>query len=377
MKLFIDWENFLSLLDARTKREQDFKECQRLLFYHFQIHYNFPNRRFNESSEGCSMSEDSTRDDESKIAMWFMESSVGRSMSEDSTDEFSENPNDVLPKRPLMSNFYQSNFDYVTAVFLLNDNSDIISKLQEQNSILIGTIGEEIDTLKKLFCDLQTYELYKEYNIQDENNFPGWDKLKEHTLPCTDIFIMDRYILKDTELIQPNLYSLISVLTAKCQCAINIVILTLYPKHWKDNKVDKDSVQNFQDSNNKIYKNLLASLPKNSSISIFYDDKFYPEFHDRKILTNYLLLESGDSFNYYDKTGKIITKGDTLLVFSLSASGKFKSAHDLISKKYEILKKIEKYIKSINGNRIQMVYHTDHANSNFFDLTFLQNKSEE
>ena len=40
--------------------------------------------------------------------------------------------------------------------------------------------------------------------------------------------------------------------------------------------------------------------------------------HDRFILTNYRLFRSGDSFNYYDKSGYMVSKGLSLDVDSLA-----------------------------------------------------------
>lgn len=282
MDLYIDKENLFSFVSQ--KNEEDYVDCSRLMRRQLHIIYGF------EKTDVCDWDEN--------IRLCFLNDMAdGRGWKEES---------DLFDPKYLEIN--ESPIGFI--VFLLNDTHR--SSLSNNNKLL-GCVGEEIATIKKLFCG-SDYDLHQLYNIQDKSSLPSWEKLKQdgHNLPCTDIIIFDRYLFEnDYGVIKTNLHKLLLLLTESDSDPCNIVIITLgnTTTLWRRCLMDIKSIHH--DNVTIAFSPPLKKKGEKPKISL-------P--HDRTILTNYRLFRSGDSFCYFDSKDNVITKGKSLDVDSLAKS---------------------------------------------------------
>lgn len=304
MDLYIDKENLFSFISKKS--EEDYVDCSRLMRRQLHIIYGF------EKTDVCDW-------DESFRLCFLNDMADGRGWKEES-DSFD-------------SNYLEINESPIGFImFLLNDTHR--SSLSNNNK-LSGCVGEEIATIKKLFCG-SDYDLHQLYNIQDKSSLPSWEKLKQdgHNLPCTDIIIFDRYLFEsDYGVLKTNLHKLLLLLTESDPEPCNIVIITLgnTTTPWRRCLTEIKAIHH---DNVTI---ALSPPPKKKGEK--------PKIslpHDRTILTNYRLFRSGDSFCYFDSKGEIITKGKSLDVDSLAKQDTQDFAISFVNEIQEICDNIHK-----------------------------------
>ena len=114
------------------------------------------------------------------------------------------------------------------------------------------------------------------------------------------MLIIDNYIF-DKNVWESNLIELLKVFGARTPVKFNLLIVSFEGSKFKiDINIGND------------LKNKLIQCGINCNLCIILAPTQLKE-HDRTILTNYLRIKSGDSFNYFNSNGDYITKGTEIV----------------------------------------------------------------
>lgn len=278
MNIYFDKENFLSLISNKPSDSISF--CEQIIKRRCKIQFNF-------SKEDIG--------DNSTAKLWMTRMAAGL--------KFDMSWNVNYPNRPLKSNnFIADGKESLRSVYLLCGED--VAKLKSKGIVLVGDVGEEVDVLSSLWYD--DMQFIKE--IFDEVN--SWKDIRNYTSPTSDILIIDNFLAHHEELIEYNLIELLKILCShSTQQKISIVIVMERDTSRKDEYYSRL----VNDIEKKI-GNVVSSTPY---VTIVAAPPRQLCKHDRSIITNYKMFVSGDSFNYFDSSGKKITYGDFLSVYSL------------------------------------------------------------
>jgi len=232
--------------------------------------------------------------------------------------------NNYFPIRPLKSNTVNTfKLDNLFSIFLLNDST--IEKFKNTGCLIVGGLGEEINTINELcFHNGKKYTFTRELRI-GENGFLEWNDLKVFVKPLTDILIIDPYIFKTSnENIKKNLIEILKILSSKTTYKVKIVIV------YKE----LDNNLKLEDIKQLICSELKVILQKKPDVTFI---KTYSE-HDRTIITNYIRI-TGNTFNYWDESGKKINNGKDIVVRSLGDYEYYQNAFKAIDDIQQIVLK--------------------------------------
>ena len=325
MDIYIDKANLVSLIKSRENAL--YEDCLKLIKKQLNIFFNF--------------SKDELRENEILVA-WITTLSQG--VGENNTINFNSN----FPIRPLKSNSTNTfSNEQLSSVYLLEDED--ILKLKGVGTVLIGSVGEEIDILEKLFFLQKDYLFEKKWRI-NAPNFRAWNDLRPFSLPLTDIIIVDPFILKnkdtDKDTLDSNLIEYLDVLGALTFTKVNVVVIT------NPNNMD----YTYEQLKNKIVNKLNVCTGKNPFITLVRTSKE----HDRTIFTNYKRVYSGDTFNFWNTLGRKITNGREISYSSLA-----KSENHEISR--EFLRDIQETINFLKKSN--PAYIEGDKKSNYLDFS--------
>lgn len=317
MDLYIDLKNLKSFIQSRHK--DSFDDCLRMLKRQIHIIYNMEKTVLKEDSE---------------LQQLVLKLGSGRGTSEE-TDEFLKQK---FPDRPIKSNSYINwNRKQLTSVFLIDDED--VDKLKNKGCLLIGSLGEELSVLSKLFCG-NDYDYHYIYDLQ--KGFDSWERLANDNqiLPCTDLIINDRYLFKnDVELVRYNLNQMLSTLLKNCKNKTNIIIFT----------INKFVLEFGSENAKKIIKNIVnhvTGINPNITFVTSNNNTLIP--HDRFIISNYRIIRSGDTFLYFNTSGETITNGGSLDIDSMANNETYLFVESLLDKLQTNYRKIA----SINQDMI-------------------------
>lgn len=308
MDAYFDKEGLLSMI--RSSRSAYFEDCLRMIKDNIILHILFP-------KEAIDKFED---DDKNDINMWL------RRM-DNLQEEIHWNDSSLVsaPKKRLLQSLY----------FL---DSKFTSKLREENALLIAERGEEISLLSTLFVE------GNQFTDNVFNKINQWDDLEQFASPCTDIIIVDSYILSSPDMYESNLYRIISILSKKdIKQNLNIVIFT--PKTIYDRKNKIEFEPDWEDIYKKIKKLFHKKYPPKVTF-VTMSEKSYKE-HDRTIMTNYKSFASGDSYNYFVSSGQRVTKGRYLHVHSLVKKSNLEDMDAMIKDLQECIDGLKKINPSL------------------------------
>ncbi len=140
-----------------------------------------------------------------------------------------------------------------------------------------------------------------------EDGFSSWARLGEYLTPFTDVVIVDGYIFSDSSLVPSNLEQIIVELDKATPVKFNLTILSFAGEGIKkiDGQTEYDNLQA-----------LKQRLNLKCDIELIFTPREMKE-HDRHIITNYIRIKSGDSFNYFNSKGEVITKGTEISMGSM------------------------------------------------------------
>ena len=286
MLVYFDKANLVSFLYAN--KDNRFRYCEETLLQHCHVCMNFQKDELLEDTDENSM-----------IKEWMKRCSDG-------FDTISWSWGTNFPERQIKSNtplsFSKSQH---SAVYLITDEN--LELLKNKNQYLVSSWGEEIDSLANLWFDDRQYIK----NIFDD--LINWKVLSNYQSPCSDIVICDQFFLLDETLLDSNLYVLLSQLCYESKKSkMNIVIFTL-KEHYGKQCADCDKVRT------KIQRLIAEKTGQKPNVAIVTGSSQKLGEHDRTIFTNYKLYTSGDSFNYFNSSGKKITRGRFFHVYSLAS----------------------------------------------------------
>lgn len=302
MNLYIDLENIERLVDSRNHFL--YEDCMKTMRKQLNIYFNFKKSELLKNE---------------KLLAWFKLFSEGVNAS--NRQEFSSI---TFPERPLKSNSYVTfDFQKLSSIYLLNDNK--IELLKSKGAILIGAPGEEMDLFSFLFFHQGDYLFEKKLRINGPD-FTKWEDLQVYTANLTEIIIVDSYILADSDLIEPNLIAFLKTLCSKSRCKLNIVLYTHHDQvsipYNELSKMIRTSIQS------------ITGISPNFTLIKYRDQKgqnVAAAEHDRTIITNYMRIYSGDSFKYFTRTGRKVTKGREIHFSSFANTENFELAVDLLN----------------------------------------------
>lgn len=349
MKVYFDKANILSFLESSAIDSKKYEACNSMLRNHFEIHLNMLIDDF--SSEPLLMDWLKT----------LMDDGVDVPQCINSIDD-SFPAADSLKGRASFEDELKKIEDGFSTVFCLDSSEAGI--LSDFGNFLITDVGGELETLYSLrFEDDDPYTL--ELNARKDFNNPQlWNPIENLSLPCSDIIIIDSYILCNDLLYEKNIRKLISALASKVFASnLNIVIFSLEKPYYANTKMAHKA--NFEPDWNLIRKNIqndLSSVGISASVS-FVCPATTPDFgeHPRTILTNYRSYNPDATLNFYDCNGKYSSTGRYVYAKSLA-----KTSHLITSK--EVIESLQELINDIKAGKRNGSLHTDPADklSNYF-----------
>jgi hypothetical protein len=228
-------------------------------------------------------------------------------------------------KKPF-KNTFDLKKEFQSIFFLKENNLVERSKYLNKNPIPIGFEDNYLELFHKI--SLQKNEgVVKPVGKTDVENF-SWNIIKEYFHFVTDIVIVDNYILKNKLLAESNFFEIVKQFHS-INRVLNLTIVTY--EQFKEPKLDFDDESNFI-----RYK--LNEMGIQCKLNLILLTAMSKE-HDRGIFTNFLRLKSGDSLNFINSSGEIVTSGTELDFHPLTNQNLFE-VNDIALK--SIMKKINK-----------------------------------
>ena len=195
MNAYIEIESLRSLISQR--HDERYGECMRMLKRNLTLNFSF--------SKAEALADPA-------IQNWVKELTFGSIAPKPNWDSTYPDPKNELSLDGIT-------IDKLCAIYLLDDESpQPLAK-----AMLVSCCGHELDTLSKLYVrtDIQEFD-----DQLPPAKLRCWKNIAPYTTPCTDILIVDRYILTDKKLLSRNLYPIINSLVSKTKDkCINIVLV--------------------------------------------------------------------------------------------------------------------------------------------------------
>jgi len=210
-------------------------------------------------------------------------------------------------ERPFSAYKYKVKCDEPLTFFCIKEESEIIrKKYRKKNGYIFAFREDLMETWDKLsLLSLKCIHPIRK-NVQVDDGFMSWSKLGDYLTPFTDAVFIDNYIFNDPSLIPSNLEQILVELDRATPVKYNLTILTF---HGADNKV-----------NGQQSYDVLKEIKQRNSLKCNIELVLAPRMlkeHDRQIITNYIRVKSGDSFNYFNSRGEIVTRGTEISFGSL------------------------------------------------------------
>lgn len=286
MQLIIDKENVLSLA-AHQPQDVLFNDVIRMLKRHFNMVFNF-------SKEDAFKNEG--------LRLFASQFTTGRNV--ELANKFCELS---VPPRPLKTTFH-SDPSYKRSVLLLNDIR--VPEIKKQGALMLGGVGEEVETLKMFFLENTEYRFERKFKIKS-TDFNSWDKLKPFFKAQTDIILIDNFLFDDDNLFDANCFEIFRNIHFNKEIDTNIVIFSKKFIETGGRKIAID-FEKIRKEARACIKKITGTNPNFTFVFPIAKNK-----HDRNLFTNYVWVNSGDTFNYFNSSQKIISKGDSISFTSL------------------------------------------------------------
>lgn len=269
MDIYIDETNLKSFLGQ--KANPLFYDCMKILKKQLNIRFNFSKQTLKENKDLLPI-------------VSLLSSGVGNTET-----SFDSN----FPERPLKSNSTNHfSSEQLSSIYWLDDED--INKAIDSGGVIISEVGNEISSIEQLFFHQGDYLFEKKWRIGN-TDFSSWEDLRPFSMPLTDIVLIDNYILSSKEIIECNIKHYIQVILTKSYSKVNFVLF-VHP-----DRIDGD-VEEYRKDLKALVK---AETGKAGNVSVIQTRKE----HDRTIITNYKRVYTGDTFNFWDNSGRKITKG--------------------------------------------------------------------
>ena len=311
MRVYFDKKNIASFFASSARTA--FQDCLRMIKSQCDIYFTFPKEIFANPP----------------YSLILNQLSSGRSIS--SKPQFIG----LFPPRPLKSNVHKDfNRDELTAAYLIEDEK--IDVVKRAGAVLIGAPGEEIDTLSKLFYDDYQYTT----SLTPKRDMPSWEVLSSVIQPCSDIIIIDRFLFAEQELIEYNLHSFLKIISNNSiEKKFNLVIFTDPVQQIKIN----GKIETFKPDWTKMRADIISyfkQMDRRSAVNVTIVASREIGEHDRSIFMNYANHSSGDSLNYFDSQGRIITNGRHYTIYSHGLRQNLDNGYSIIDDMQNVIDKI-------------------------------------
>lgn len=189
------------------------------------------------------------------------------------------------------------------AFYCLNeDNEDERRKYLKKNGFLIGFEDNYLERWNQLKLLEKKSDIPIRKNMKPLELFSSWSSLKQYFTPFTDAVIWDNYIFSDQTLIPSNFEKILLELDKATPIKYNLTIIT-YENDGKYKIDGADIYEKIKETKQRL------NLKCNVELIVLNQNK---KEHDRGIITNYLYVQSGDSFNYFNSKDDITTKGTNI-----------------------------------------------------------------
>lgn len=220
-----------------------------------------------------------------------------------------DNPKDIVDASKINPYFSKLIDSANSGKIAISSQNTKLNKNLKIRSSSIGCYINKLETIENIYVtDSQNWNYFIDkisldhiYTVNKNeklNSFPGWQAIKNFKLPTNSAIISDRYLLKNEQSFNENLFTLIDNLFFDIN-SHNTFYLTIITQY---------------DSYNKpiyLYNTIKNFLKKKFRSKPFYFSLFTLKGsecpHDRNILTNYYYINSDNSFDFYNQNGKINT----------------------------------------------------------------------
>ncbi|MBL0009483.1 MAG: hypothetical protein IPP25_20525 [Saprospiraceae bacterium] len=306
MKVFFDKPNFIQFSLSVDKSEGG-KDVLRMVKNQLDIHFNFNQVDLNE--------------EESILLEEFFDG-----INEDKQLTYGE---DAIQGRPLTRDSFPSK----CGIYLLEDEN--INRYRDEHSLLIGSVGEEVQTLKKLIIN-SDYQFHRQKLFGDDITFESFIDLL--ALPFSVVYIIDRYLFKGPEiggnlgLTECNIEKFVkNVLNGKMSPSTFVFVYQVNTHVPKGNQ-NYDEGPNLDMVARRIRSCAKGKCPRPAVVLIGIQSGIIEDEHDRHIISDYVRIKSGDSFVYYLSNGQKKTASLGIDYYSLAYLDNRKSNKALLTK---------------------------------------------
>jgi hypothetical protein len=220
-----------------------------------------------------------------------------------------------------------------TICFLVEHDEKEILKFKKNNPFLI-CFNQEYKSVWQKLSRVNHRKTIPIRKISTEG-LQKMSDLESIFLKTSDVILFDNYIL-DFNLMDSNLIPILESLYKFSNNHLNVLIISNEYTVKKPIKECYDLLLN-KLKEKKIQVNLCL---------IFTQSKL--KEHDRHLIFNHFRIKAGDSFNFFDSQGKIITKGTELDIYPLIEKTNFENTFILINKAKKIV--TESPTENIIGN---------------------------
>jgi hypothetical protein len=201
------------------------------------------------------------------------------------------------------------------SIFFLDESNELErTKYLKNNSIPIGFK----DNYLNVFSQLSLGGIKRSFTVRKhtEDKF-NWDILKNYFHFISDVVIVDNYLLDNKDMAVSNLHKIIDVFNS-INNVFNLTIISFVKDKEKKLQLSYE-IENL--------RNAMQNRGVTCKLSLVLLNRDIKE-HDRGIFTNYTRLKSGDSLNFLNSKGEILTKTE-LDFFSLTENTNFEN-HSII-----------------------------------------------
>ena len=221
---------------------------------------------------------------------------------------------------------------YLESVYLSCESDSLCREVENAYGVKVISI-DNITKAENLFnVHIETVE-------KGDESHSNWDFLSVFSHPCNSLAVVDNYILKDTIAINENLIAILDkILPSKLEIPFHISVFAKNDYH------NKERCELITKSLEELRPNIVFK------ISVF---QLRNEFHDRTLITNYLILDSGSGFDLFsNRKSKNQTKITGYYPFSAS------NLNIDVRHNYYVLRKLMKevYDKSVSNENFQNVW---------------------
>jgi hypothetical protein len=244
-------------------------------------------------------------------------------------DRFTKPYKNIIPKSHSIFSLY----------FIDDDDTNSQEKYRKINGYFFGFYEDYYEEWQRLNISNEPKKLTIS-KFSETNAVVNWDNIIGKIYSLTDVIICDNYLLNDPSLWESNLFPLIKALSLHAIKQFNILIYSFEGERhellYDLDRIFEQISKNIKDSNISCKLGIILAPKKN---------KFKP----RRIFTNYLFLNSDDSFNYFNSQGKIITRETDITYNPLTNYENvvhLKSSLSTLHKKFEEIKNTD-----VNRNR--------------------------